>query len=64
MHITVLQGKYEDSRTNCIQCPAGTYNDVAEQSGQSGCKECPDGSVATKKGTDTCTVCQPVEIIT
>ena len=64
MHITVLQGAYEDSRTSCIQCPAGTYNGFTGQSGQSSCKQCPDGSVAFNWGTETCTVCQPVEIIT
>ena len=55
--MTVLQGQYEEGRTSCLQCPVGTYNDVA---GQSSCNDCPDGSVATNEGTDTCTVCQPV----
>ena len=60
-HYTIiLQGQYEDSRTSCIDCPAGKYNDKAAKSGQSSCKQCLDGYIAPELGMTTCTVCKPV----
>ena len=56
----LLQGQYEDKKTSCVECPAGTHNNVEGKSGQSSCKECPDGYIAAKPGMMTCTPCQPV----
>ncbi|KAL5265842.1 hypothetical protein ACHWQZ_G006505 [Mnemiopsis leidyi] len=53
------EGKYEDSKTSCVDCPKGTYNELAGQSGLAQCLACDDGSVATSLGLSACAVCQP-----